>query len=69
MIDVGAGFALFKNGVAVNETTIRYCPYKKPDYFQRLKSAARISRKSEANENFANHWGTKTNRLFELVKP
>lgn len=68
MIEVGAGFALFKNGVAANETKIIYCPYKKPDYFQRLKSAARISRKSEANENFANHWGTKTNRLFELVE-
>lgn len=68
MIEVGAGFALFKNGVAANETTIRYCPYKKPDYFQRLKSAARISRKSDANENFANHWGSKENRLFDLVE-
>lgn len=68
MIEVGAGFALFKNGVAANETKIIYCPYKKPDYYQRLKSVARISRKSEANENFANHWGTKQNRLFELVE-
>ena len=67
MIEVGAGFALFKNGVAANETTVRYCPYKKPDYYQRLKSVARISRKSETNENFANHWGNKQNRLFELV--
>lgn len=68
MIEVGAGFALFKNGVATNETKIIYCPYKKPDYFQRIRSAARISKKSEANENFANHWGNKQNRLFELVE-
>ena len=68
MIEVGAGFALFKNGVAANETTIRYYPYKKPDYFQRLKSVARISKKSEANENLSNHWGNKENRLFELVE-
>lgn len=67
MIEVGAGFALFKNGVAANETTIRYCPYKKLDYYQRLRSVARISSKSEANENFANHWGDKENRLFDLV--
>lgn len=67
MIEVGAGFALFKNGAAANETTIKYYPYKKPDYYQRIKSVARISRKSEANENFANHWGTRENRLFELV--
>ncbi len=67
MIEVGAGFALFNKGVPANETTIKYCPYKKPGYYQWLKSMARISRKSEANENFANHWGDKQNRLFELV--
>ncbi len=68
MIEVGAGFALFKNGIAANETTIRYFPYKKPDYYQRIRSVAKISQKSEANENFANHWGNKENRLFEIVQ-
>lgn len=67
MIDVGAGFELFKSGKAVNETKVEYCPQKKDVYFQRLKSAAKLSRKSEANENYANHWGTKENRLFDLV--
>ena len=66
-VGVEAQIKALQDGVAANETTIRYCPYKKPDYFQRLKSVARISSKSEANENYANHWGNKQNRLFELV--
>lgn len=68
MIKVGAGFDLFKNGKAVNETTVDYSPKKSDIYYRWLKHVTKISRKSEANENYANHWGSKENRLFDLVE-
>ena len=67
MIDVGAGFELFKNGKAVKETTVDYSPKKDNIYYGWLDLVKKISRKSEANENYANHWGSKENRLFDLV--
>lgn len=68
MIDVGLGFGLFKNGKAVKETTVDYSPKKDNIYYGWLKLVTEISRKSEANDNYANYWGSKENRLFDLVE-
>lgn len=67
MIEVGAGFALFKNGNPVNETKVLYWPYKKDDYYYRIKSAKKIDRNAYSNENLSSVWGDKENRLFDLV--
>lgn len=69
MIKSGAGFALFKgNGSVVNETNVEYYPYKRQEYYQRIKAASEISNHSFANENMRNYWGDKENRLFELAE-
>lgn len=61
-IEVGAGFNLFIDGKAFNDTVVRYYPLKDGDYYHWLYKAAKIC----VNTNY--YWGDKQNRLFDLVE-
>ncbi len=72
IIKVEAGFILFRNGKAVNETELSfYYPVARGNvetYLGKIKQVYEIHKASGSGEFFRNYWGERKNRLFTLIK-
>lgn len=72
LMEVGAGFNLFKNGKADNGSEwYYYYPLaigNNEVFMGKLKQVEKVHRNAYQNEFFRNYWGEKKNRLFDLIK-